>query len=80
MADDTYHGTGTEYDARAPHEGMSTAKYITTRFYSLKPPMLHVANPIKLMRMLSGQQWAFFAVAFIAWVGISLYCPGGSTL
>jgi SHS family lactate transporter-like MFS transporter len=27
-----------------------------------------VPNPWKLLRMLSAQQWAFFAVAFVAWV------------
>lgn len=67
MADDAYRGSGTEYDARAPHEGMSTGRYFATRFSSLKPPMLHVANPFKLLSMLNGQQWAFFAVAFVAW-------------
>lgn len=58
----------TEYSARAPHEGMSASQYIKTRFTTLKPPMLNVPNPIKLLRMLNRQQWAFFAVAFAAWV------------
>lgn len=57
-----------EYDDRAPHERMTAGEYVATRISSLKPPMLHVPNPIKLLRMLSAQQWAFFFVAFFAWV------------
>ncbi|KAF7556178.1 hypothetical protein G7Z17_g1580 [Cylindrodendrum hubeiense] len=56
-----------EYDTSAPHEGMTPSEYVTSRISTLKPPMLHVPNPIKLLRMLSGQQWAFFFVAFAAW-------------
>ncbi|KAF7558909.1 hypothetical protein G7046_g5246 [Stylonectria norvegica] len=56
-----------EYDSSAPHDHMTSKQYIATRVSSLKPPMLHLTNPIKLLRMLSGQQWAFFAVAFMAW-------------
>lgn len=52
----------------APHEGMSAASYLATRFTTLKPPMLPVPNPWKLVRMLSAQQWTFFALAFSAWV------------
>lgn len=62
-----YDGTGTEYDNRAPWEGMSVGRYLATRVPSLKPPMLSVENPIKLLRMLNRMQWAFFAVAFLAW-------------
>ena len=69
MADDShYHGSGTEYDSRAPHEGMSTGKYFATRISTLKPPMLNVPNPWKLVRMLTAQHWNFFFVAFWAWV------------
>ncbi|KAK7424854.1 Carboxylic acid transporter [Neonectria magnoliae] len=56
-----------EYDITAPHEGMTPREYVASRVSSLKPPMLHVQNPIKLLCMLSGQQWAFFFVAFAAW-------------
>lgn len=66
--DGPIHGTGTEYDNRAPYEGMSAGTYIKTRFSTLKPPMLNIPNPIKLLRMLTRMQWAFFAVAFFAWV------------
>lgn len=52
----------------APHEGMSASKYMATRFSSLRPPMLNVPNPLKLVRMVNGQQWAFFLLAFFAWV------------
>jgi hypothetical protein len=68
--DNPYDGTGTEYDGRSPWEGMSAGRYIATRIPSLKPPMLSVENPIKLLRMLDRMQWAFFAVAFFAWVGL----------
>ncbi|RSL78182.1 hypothetical protein CEP51_008421 [Fusarium floridanum] len=56
-----------EYDTSAPHENMTAGKYITTRLPTLKPPMHHLQNPIKLLRMLNAQQWAFFFVAFAAW-------------
>lgn len=52
----------------APHEGMSAKQYLATRFSTLRPPMLDVPNPIALLRMLNSQQWAFFFVAFAAWV------------
>ncbi|GAB0132991.1 hypothetical protein EsDP_00001411 [Epichloe bromicola] len=62
-----YTGGGGEESGAAPHEGMSAASYLATRFTTLKPPMLPVPNPWKLVRMLSAQQWAFFALAFSAW-------------
>jgi hypothetical protein len=49
-------------------EKMSAGRYIATRFSTLKPPMHKAPNPIILLRSLNRQQWAFFAVAFIAWV------------
>lgn len=61
-------GESAENEGAAPHEGMSTGKYLATRFSTLKPPMLPVPNPWKLVRMLDAQQWAFFALAFSAWV------------
>ena len=51
----------------APHHGMSPAKYLATRFSSLKPPMTSAPNPFSLLRMISARQWAFFGVAFFAW-------------
>ncbi|KND91726.1 Carboxylic acid transporter protein [Tolypocladium ophioglossoides CBS 100239] len=56
-----------EVGGAAPHEGMSPGKYIATRIPTLRPPMLPVPNPIKLLRMLNRQQWAFFSLAFFAW-------------
>ncbi|KAG5937990.1 hypothetical protein E4U53_008093 [Claviceps sorghi] len=56
-----------DQDGAASYEGMSAATYLATRFSSLRPPMLPVPNPWKLVRMLNTQQWAFFAVAFAAW-------------
>uniref|UniRef100_A0A0B7JWV0 Major facilitator superfamily (MFS) profile domain-containing protein n=2 Tax=Bionectria ochroleuca TaxID=29856 RepID=A0A0B7JWV0_BIOOC len=58
---------GDEYDIKAPHVGMSPREYAATRVSTLKPPMLNLPNPIKLLRMLNRQQWAFFMVAFCAW-------------
>jgi SHS family lactate transporter-like MFS transporter len=46
---------------------MSAGEYIATRATTLKPPMNQAPNPIKLLMMLTRKQWAFFAVAFIAW-------------
>ncbi|KAG6004255.1 hypothetical protein E4U21_001267 [Claviceps maximensis] len=60
-------GVGADESGAAPYEGMSVATYLATRFTSLKPPLLPVPNPWKLLRMLNAQQWAFFAVAFAAW-------------
>jgi len=60
-------GAAAEED-NTPHHGMSTREYINIIFTSLKPPMLSAPNPFRLVRMLNRQQWAFFAVAFFAWV------------
>ncbi|KOS23003.1 Carboxylic acid transporter protein -like protein [Escovopsis weberi] len=49
------------------YEDMSAGQYLRTRFSSLRPPMLDLPNPFKLILMLNAQQWAFFAVAFFAW-------------
>lgn len=51
-----------------PHEGMGPGKYLATRFSTLKPPMHKLRNPFKLIGMLTGHHWAFFGVAFFAWV------------
>lgn len=50
-----------------PHHGMSPAKYLASRFSSLRPPMTSAPNPFTLLRMVSSRQWAFFGVAFFAW-------------
>lgn len=66
------HQQGPDGDAFAadipPHEGMGAGKYLATRFSTLKPPMHKLRNPFKLLAMLTGQNWAFFGVAFFAWV------------
>ncbi|OBT90592.1 MFS transporter, SHS family, lactate transporter [Pseudogymnoascus sp. 03VT05] len=46
---------------------MSAGEYIATRATTLKPPMNQAPNPIKLLLMLTRKQWAFFAIAFVAW-------------
>lgn len=70
---------GNEYRApdKAPYEGMSAGRYLATRFSTLKPPMLSAPNPWRLIRMLNRHQWAFFSIAFAAWVrqALSLYDP-----
>lgn len=48
-------------------EHTSPGRYAATRLSTLKPPMAKAPNPIRLLRMLNGQQWAFFLVAFFAW-------------
>lgn len=60
-----------------PYHGMSPARYLATRVSSLKPPMAKAPNPIKLIRMLTRQQWAFFAIAFLAWVRLPRPCLFG---
>ncbi|KAL6891645.1 major facilitator superfamily domain-containing protein [Trichoderma longibrachiatum] len=60
-------GNREEYWVPEDYEGMTAGRYLATRFSSLKPPMLNVPNPIKLLRMLNRQQWSFFAIAFWAW-------------
>ncbi|OAA46126.1 sugar transporter family protein [Metarhizium rileyi] len=60
-------GEGAESEGAAPHEGMTASRYLATRWSTLKPPMLPVPNPWKLIRMLNAQQWAFFSLAFWAW-------------
>lgn len=60
--------TAKEEQDHPPHHGMSASEYLATRFTSLKPPMTKAPNPIRLLRMITRMQWAFFTVAFIAWV------------
>lgn len=56
-----------------PHHGMSVGEYMATRFSSLKPPMTKLPNPFKLIMQLNKRQWAFFLVAFFAWVRMLLW-------
>lgn len=55
------------HESTAPPE-MSAVQYATTRFSTLKPPMHKAPNPIRLLRMLTGKQWLFWLVGFVAWV------------
>jgi len=48
-----------------PH--MTAKEYALTRFSTLKPPMNKAPNPFRLLAMLSGKQWLFFLVGFLAW-------------
>ena len=52
-----------------PHR-MSAGEYMRTRLSTLRPPMNRIKNPIPLLRMLNGRQWAFFGVALAAWVSL----------
>ncbi|KAM0740941.1 hypothetical protein ACQRIT_003798 [Beauveria bassiana] len=56
-----------EPGASSPHEGMSAGTYLKTRLTTLRPAMLDLPNPIRLLRLLNAQQWAFFFIAFAAW-------------
>lgn len=64
-------GTSTGNDApiesHHPHK-MTVGEYAATRISTLKPPMNKAPNPFKLLTMLSGKQWLFFLVGFLAWV------------
>lgn len=60
-----------EANVYPPHHGMSAGTYLATRVSSLKPPMRKAPNPIRLLRMLDRHHWAFFSIAFIAWVRLS---------
>jgi SHS family lactate transporter-like MFS transporter len=46
---------------------MTAGQYAATRITTLKPPMNKAPNPFTLLAMLSGKQWLFFFVGFIAW-------------
>ena len=55
------------HESHSPQE-MSVGEYIATRFSTLKPPLHKAPNPFRLLAMLSGKQWLFFFVGFLAWV------------
>ncbi|ETI27436.1 hypothetical protein G647_09626 [Cladophialophora carrionii CBS 160.54] len=46
---------------------MSTSKYLSTRFSTLKPTLTIPPNPIKLLGLLTRKNWLFFAVAMAGW-------------
>jgi SHS family lactate transporter-like MFS transporter len=46
---------------------MPAGRYIATRISTLKPPMDHAANPIRLLRQLNRKQYSFFFLGFFAW-------------
>lgn len=50
-----------------PTVDYSIGTYVRRRVTTLKPPMNKAPNPIAALRLLNGQQWAFFFVAFFAW-------------
>lgn len=54
-------------DETARTSGLTARRYLATRVTTLRPARDKVANPISLLRQLSGQQWLFFLVAFCAW-------------
>lgn len=74
------HGINGIRESPAPHQ-MSAKEYALTRLSTLRPPMHHAPNPIRLLMMLNTKQWMFFLVAFLAWVcASSLFlwiCCGG---
>lgn len=46
---------------------MGVCDYITSRFTTLKPPLVVPENPIKLLRMLNRRHLTFFFIGFLAW-------------
>lgn len=59
-------GTDAPIESHHPHK-MTVGEYASTRVSTLKPPMNKAPNPFKLLAMLSGRQWLFFLVGFLAW-------------
>lgn len=68
MLPDSARGNPHDEQHHPPHHGMSAGKYIATRLTTLRPPMTKAPNPIRLLQSVTRTQWAFFAVAFFAWV------------
>lgn len=67
--------------APPPHDAtMPSDRYLATRLSSLKPPMLAAPNPWRLLRSLNRTQWAFFLIAFSAWVCLGCPTPPPSVL
>jgi len=71
VGDEKVAGAAAPHDAHI-HEStappkMSAGKYLATRLPTLRPPMAKAPNPIRLLRMVSGKQWLFFLVGFLAW-------------
>jgi SHS family lactate transporter-like MFS transporter len=65
-------GSDGPVESHAPHS-MTVGEYAATRFSTLKPPMHKAPNPLRLLAMLSGKQWLFFLIGFIAWVSLFLH-------
>lgn len=60
-----------------PHHNMTASEYFKTRISSLKPPMTKTENPFRLLASVTRIQWAFFSVAFLAWVSFFHLCSFG---
>ncbi|CAK7265906.1 Carboxylic acid transporter [Sporothrix epigloea] len=56
-----------EYTDLPPHHGMTMGQYLGSRISTLKPVMASAPNPVRVLMMITGRQWAFFWVAFLAW-------------
>jgi len=46
---------------------MAKRSFISERIHSLKPTYDPATNPLRLLRLLSKNQWGFFFVGFLAW-------------
>ena len=46
---------------------MPICEYFTSRFTTLKPPLIVPENPIKLLRKLNRRHVTFFTIGFLAW-------------
>jgi SHS family lactate transporter-like MFS transporter len=78
LSGDEKNGVATHVPDAQVHESpqpekMTAGKYAATRITTLKPPMNNAPNPFTLLAMLSGKQWLFFLVGFLAWVRFLRY-------
>ncbi|KAF4554438.1 Carboxylic acid transporter-like protein 1 [Elsinoe fawcettii] len=60
--DEGYHGPA------IAQPRMSVGQYIKTRFTTLKPAMMPVHNPIRVMGLLNREQALLFTAGFLAWM------------
>lgn len=63
------HDEHTTYET-PQQERVSIGRYLATRLPTLKPPMTKAPNPVRLLRMLTAQQWLFWLVGFLGWTWV----------
>jgi len=67
-------------DTRGNTTGMSfwqkilyAPTFAKNQFISLKPPREPIENPIRVVRLLTGRQWAYFFLGFFGWCWVLPY-------